>query len=33
MLKNVNQLPADLFVGSDATKNALFAAINRAQGK
>ena len=33
MLRNVNKLPADLFVGSDATKNALFAAITRAQGK
>jgi spermidine synthase len=33
MLRNVNQLPKDLFVGSDATKNALFAAITRAQGK
>jgi spermidine synthase len=33
MLKNVNQLPADLFVGSEATKHALFAAITRAQGK
>jgi spermidine synthase len=33
MLKNVNKLPADLFVGSEATKNALFAAITRAQGR
>jgi hypothetical protein len=33
MLRNVNKLPADLFVGSEATKNTLFAAITRAQGK
>jgi spermidine synthase len=33
MLRNVNKLPADLFVGSETTKNALFAAITRAQGK
>jgi spermidine synthase len=33
MLKNVNKLPEDLFTGSEATKAALFAAINRAQGK
>ena len=33
MLKNVNKLPEDLFTGSEATKTALFAAINRAQGK
>jgi spermidine synthase len=33
MLKNVNKLPDNLFTGSEATKTALFAAINRAQGK
>ena len=33
MLRNVNKLPEDLFTGSEATKTALFAAINRAQGK
>jgi spermidine synthase len=33
MLKNVNKLPEDLFTGSEATKTALFAAIQRAQGR
>jgi len=33
MLKHVSKLPEDLFTGSEATKTALFAAINRAQGK
>jgi spermidine synthase len=33
MLRNVNKLPEDLFVGSEPTKSALFAAITRAQGK
>ncbi len=33
MLKHVNNLPEDLFVGSQATKSALSAAIRRAQGK
>ncbi|MCU1382887.1 MAG: Spermine synthase, partial [Acidobacteria bacterium] len=33
MLKHVNKLPEDLFVASDATKQQLFAAINRAQGR
>jgi spermidine synthase len=33
MLRNVNKLPQDLFVASDATKTTLFAAINRAQGR
>jgi spermidine synthase len=33
MLRNVNKLPDDLFIASDATKASLFAAINRAQGR
>jgi spermidine synthase len=33
MLRHVNKLPDDLFIATDATKAALFAAINRAQGK
>jgi spermidine synthase len=33
MLKNVTKIPTDLFVASDATKTALFAAIQRAQGR
>jgi spermidine synthase len=33
MLKYVAKTPTDLFVASDATKNALFAAIQRAQGR
>jgi spermidine synthase len=33
MLKHVNKLPDDLFVASDATKQQLFAAITRAQGR
>jgi spermidine synthase len=33
MLKHVNKLPEDLFIASDATKQQLFAAINRAQGR
>jgi spermidine synthase len=33
MLRNVNKLPDDLFVASDATKASLFAAITKAQGR
>jgi spermidine synthase len=33
MLRHVNKLPEDLFIGSDATKQQLFAAINKAQGR
>jgi spermidine synthase len=33
MLKHVTTIPEDLFVGSDATKASLFAAISRAQGR
>jgi spermidine synthase len=32
LLKNVNTVPEDLFVGSEATRSTLFAAIRRAQG-
>jgi spermidine synthase len=32
MLRNVSKMPEDLFTGSDATRQALFAAIARAQG-
>ena len=33
MLRNVNKLPEDLFIASDATKQQLFAAITKAQGR
>lgn len=33
MLRHVNKIPEDLFVGSDATKQQLFSAITRAQGR
>jgi spermidine synthase len=33
MLRNVNKLPEDLFIASDATKASLFAAITKAQGR
>ena len=33
MLRNVTKIPEDLFVASDATKQQLFAAITRAQGR
>jgi spermidine synthase len=33
MLRNVTKMPDDLFVASDQTREALFAGINRAQGK
>jgi len=33
MLRHVNKLPEDLFVASDATKQQLFAAITKAQGR
>jgi spermidine synthase len=33
MLRNVNKLPDDLFIASDATKQQLFAAITKAQGR
>jgi spermidine synthase len=33
MLRNVNKLPEDLFIASDATRASLFAAINHAQGR
>ncbi|HET6958246.1 MAG TPA: fused MFS/spermidine synthase [Vicinamibacterales bacterium] len=33
MLRNVNKLPDDLFIASDATKQMLFAAITKAQGR
>ena len=33
MLRYVSKVPEDLFIGSDTTKHALFAAINRAQGR
>jgi spermidine synthase len=33
MLRNVNKLPDDLFVASDETKQRLFAAITKAQGR
>jgi spermidine synthase len=33
MLRHVNKLPEDLFIASDATKQQLFAAITRAQGR
>ena len=33
MLRHVSKMPEDLFVASDATKAALFAAIQTAQGK
>jgi spermidine synthase len=33
MLRHVNKLPEDLFIATDATRTALFAAINRAQGR
>ena len=32
MLRNVSKMPEDLFTGSDATRQALFVAIARAQG-
>jgi spermidine synthase len=33
MLRNVSKMPADLFMGSDATRQSLFTAIQRAQGR
>ena len=33
MLKHVTKLPDDLFIATDATKTALFAAITKAQGR
>ena len=33
MLRYVSKVPEDLFIGSDTTKHALFAAIDRAQGR
>ena len=33
MLRHVNTIPEDLFIGSDATKQQLFSAITRAQGR
>jgi spermidine synthase len=33
MLRNVNKLPDDLFIASEATKQQLFAAITKAQGR
>ena len=33
MLRYVSKVPEDLFIGSETTKHALFAAINRAQGR
>ena len=33
MLRNVTKLPDDLFIASDATKQQLFAAITKAQGR
>ena len=33
MLSHVNQLPDDLFVASDATKQQLFSAITKAHGR
>ena len=33
MLRNVNKLPDDLFIASDATRQQLFAAITKAQGR
>ena len=33
MLRNVTKLPEDLFIASDATKQQLFAAITKAQGR
>ena len=33
MLRHVNKLPEDLFIATPETKTALFAAINKAQGR
>jgi len=33
MLRNVSKIPDDLFVGSEATRQALFKAIQSAQGR
>ena len=33
MLRYVSKVPEDLFIGSEATRQALFAAIDRAQGR
>jgi spermidine synthase len=33
MLRYVSKVPEDIFIGSDTTKHALFAAIDRAQGR
>src|SRR4029453_18725907 len=33
MLRHVSKMPEDLFIASEATRTALFAAIRRAQGR